>query len=382
MNRPIRVLHIFTILNRGGAESMIMNYYRNIDRSKVQFDFLVHKEQKGVFEEEIRDLGGCIYRLPSINPLFPKTYYRNLKKFLLEHEYKIVHCHINTLSYYPLKVAKDMGIPIRIAHAHTTTQPLKLSAIFKSPFESLKILYKEKNKYKVKIPASHLFACGKSAGEWLFAQSDYKIISNAIDVSQYVYDIKKAERLKASFGFKNELVVGHVGNFSYPKNYPFLLQCFKSIKQMRSDAKLLLIGGGKMEQTIKSQVEEMGLTDDVLFLGVRNDVPDLMQMMDVFLFPSFYEGLPVTLIEAQASGLKIFASDSIAKEVGITEEIYFLPLSTSPDEWAKQIISVDIGARRDNSALLRDQGYDVKTNAQELQKFYLDTIKRYEEPNI
>ena len=371
MSKPIRILQVFTILNRGGAESMIMNYYRNIDRTKVQFDFLVHREEKGVFEDEIVSLGGEIYRVKPINPLFPKKYYVELNELLSKHKFKIIHSHINTFSYYPLKFSKKNNIPVRIAHAHTTTQRLSINSIIRNPKESLKILFKSANKNLVNKEATHLFACGGKAGNWLFGSLAYKILPNAIDVSKYKYNLKKREELRENFGINNQFVIGHVGNFSHPKNYPFIINVFKHIKTLHANSKLVLIGGGQLESEVKVLAKSLGIIDDVIFLGVRSDVPDLMQMIDVFIFPSYYEGLPVTLIEAQASGLKIFASDTITNEITLTKDISFLSLKLPYEIWANKIINDRIYIRKNNCEILKDGGYDIQSNAEWLQNFYL-----------
>ncbi|MDH5828699.1 glycosyltransferase family 1 protein [Sphingobacterium faecium] len=378
MKRPIRVLHVFTILNRGGAESMVMNYYRNIDREQVQFDFLVHREEIGVFEEEIIKLGGNIYRLPAINPLSPKKYYYELNQFLDLHPYKIIHSHINTFSFYPLKGARNRNIPLRIAHAHTTTQSLTASFMLSRPTEALKVLFKGLNKYAVKKQATHLFSCGKKAGDWLFGNTPYTIIPNAIDVSKYVYSQERDLVGRKQFNLENQFVVGHIGNFTHPKNYPFMLQVFKKIKDLHSNSKLVLVGGGPMEAEVKALAQSLDIFDDILFLGIRKDIPDILQMMDVFIFPSHYEGLPVTLIEAQAAGLKILASNTISEEVAVTDDITFLAL-TEPDElWAYQILRGFPYVRQDNSEQLKRKGYDVATSAQSLEQFYLNNYSEHE----
>lgn len=371
MDMPIRVLHIFTILNRGGAESMVMNYYRHMDREKVQFDFLVHRAEIGVFEEEITKLGGKIYRLPAINPLAPQKYYKQFEHFLDQHPYKIIHSHINTFSFYPLKVAKEMGVPVRVAHAHTTTQSLTPKFVIKRPTEAIKILFKGLNKHAVKRQATHLFSCGKKAGDWLFGKDSYEIIPNAIDVSKYVYDKERGATIRAKFKLENQFVVGHVGNFTHPKNYPFILKVFKQVKSQHINSKLVLIGGGPMEAEIKDLAKSLAIFDDILFLGIRKNIPDLLQMMDVFIFPSHYEGLPVTLVEAQAAGIKIFASNAISDEVAMTEDLFFLDLTDSPESWANRILDFCNYYRRDNSIPLQEKGYDVVSSSKALEQFYL-----------
>lgn len=367
-----RVLQVFTLMNRGGAESMIMNYYRQIDRNKIQFDFLVHRKERGVFEDEIESLGGKIYRMPEINPVYPQKYYKQLNTFFQSHHYNVIHSHINTFSSFPLKIAEKNNIACRIAHAHTTTLPLTFNLIAKKPNEAAKIFFKSYQKNKVQKYASHFIACGRQAGDWLFNKAEYSILPNAISASRYIYDETKASVIRKKYNLNNKLVIGHVGNFSYPKNYPFILNVFKKIKENRANSKLMLIGNGKMRSEVERLTISLNLFNDVIFLGIRNDVPDLLQMIDIFLFPSFYEGLPVTLIEAQASGLKIFASDAITREVALTDNVTFISLEKSPEYWAEQILKALPYERKDNSRIIKAKGYDIVESAKLLETFYLD----------
>lgn len=375
MNLPVRVLQVFTILNRGGAESMIMNYYRNIDRSKVQFDFLVHRPERGAFEDEIESMGGKVYRMPQINPLFPHKYYKELDKFLKVHNYKVIHSHINTFSSFPLKVAKKNKIPCRIAHAHTTTPPISFELFRKRPEETFKIIFKEIQKVKAKKYATHLMACGKDAGSWLFDKMNFDVLPNSIDTAHYIYNKQKSLSIKKDFNLENNLIIGHVGNFSHVKNHSFILDVFRTLKKRRKDSKLVLIGDGRLKNEVENKAKLLELYNDISFLGIRDDVPDLLQIMDVFLFPSFYEGLPVTLIEAQTSGLKIFASDTITDEVAFTDDISFLSLNKSAEYWAEEILKSVPYERKDNSEIIKNKGYDIVESAKWLENFYL---KQYE----
>src|SRR5690606_5028296 len=261
---------------------------------------------------------------------------------------------------------------------HTTTQNLTLSFVLKRPTEAIKILFKSVNKSRVKKQATHLFSCGKKAGDWLFGKKPYQIVPNAIDVSKYTYNSEKDLAIRDPFDLQNQFVVGHIGNFTYPKNYPFILKVFKGIKALRTNSKLVLIGGGPMEAEVRDLAESLGIFDDILFLGVRMDIPDLLQMMNVFIFPSHYEGLPVTLVEAQAAGLKIFASDTISDEIAVTDDITFLSLSDSHELWANRIFDSYKYIRNNNCEPLREKGYDVITSSRKLEQFYLDNYSENE----
>ena len=375
---PIRVLQVFTILERAGAESMIMNYYRNIDRSKVQFDFLVHRHETGAFDSEIKALGGKIFRLP---PITSFRYRNQLEKFVKSQNYIIIHSHIDAYSYWILKSAKKNKIPVRIAHSHSAVQT-SLKDLFagKSNFsQSLKGIAQSYLRYGVRRYATHYFACGQKAGDWLFGnkKDSLTIIKNALPTKKFMFNIEARNQIRLQLGVKeNEFVVGHVGRFSEVKNHKFLIQIFEEIKKTNKNFKLILVGGGTLKNEIKSAVETIGLGSCVDFLGIRKDIPQLLQAFDIFLFPSIFEGLPVTMIEAQVSGLPIIASDSITKEVNVTDLVTNVSLQKMPSEWANIIIQkVKNTKRYDRSEEIVESGYDIQANAKKLQDFYLQQIQ-------
>lgn len=374
---PIRVLQVLTIMNRGGAETMIMNYYRAIDRTKVQFDFLLHRPEEGVFEKEILALGGKIYKMPAISPKNYVSYIKKLNQFFKEHpEYKIVHAHLNALSSIVLKIAKRNGVAIRMAHSHTSLCHLNINP-FSKDRHSLGFIFKfmVQNLIKgaVSKNATMYLACGEKAGMWLFGKKNLdktKIINNAIQSNTFSYQPEKAIASKKDLNVeKEQLVIGHVGNFVPEKNHLFLIKVFHEIKKEIKDSKLILVGGGD-KSIVEAKVNELNLKNDVLFLGVRSDVPNVLMAMDVFVFPSTNEGLPVTLIEAQASGLKITASNGVSKELDITGLVDFLSLKESPKYWARHIIASKDYKRVDTKRQITTGNYDISNNAKMLQEFY------------
>ncbi len=371
----IRILQVFTVMDRGGSESMIMNYYRNIDRNKIQFDFLVHRKKDAAFDEEIRNLGGKIYRMDAINPLFPHKYYKKLRVFFDEHpEYKIVHSHLNAFSSFPLKIAKEFNIPCRIAHAHIAIDNVSLKTILmynESIKETAKKALKNQLKKRIHKDATHFFSCGEKAGKWLFGKKKpFLTMNNAIDSKKFSYNELVSIEYKKEFALENELVIGHVGRFTNQKNHTFLLQIFASLLKKKPNSTLVLIGGGPLKQKIKQEANHLGISHKVMFLGVRTDIPKLFQMLDVFVFPSFYEGLPVTLIEAQAAGVKIFASNAITEEVCLTDDIVFLSISNSADYWSEKILKIPSFKKNDNVEQIVRGEYDIVKNSIEIEKFY------------
>lgn len=357
----IRVLHVVTYMGRGGLETMLMNYYRHIDRSKVQFDFLVHREFEADYDEEIKSLGGRIYHVSRLVP-WSRRYKAELRRFFRSHpEYKIVHVHQDCLSSVALQCAKDCGVPVRIAHSHSS-----------SAVKNIK--YPIKLYYMKKIPrfATDLFACGKQAGDWMFSGKKYQIIRNAIDTEKYLYTTTVNKSVREELGLLGKIVIGHVGNFTPAKNHIFLLEIFKEILKKSPDSKLLLVGGGDGLITAKEKAESMGIADNVVFTGIRSDVNRLMQAMDVFVFPSLYEGLPVTMIEAQASGMQCIISDRVSKECIVTKGLVIRKrLSDSVENWANYILQKSEKTHENHIREIANAGYDISVAAKQLECFYI-----------
>ena len=361
----LRVLQVVTHMERGGLESMLMNYYRYIDREKIQFDFLVHRQERAAYDDEIEAMGGKIYRLPRLVP-WSNAYLTALNRFFDEHpEYRIVHVHQDCLSSVILKAAQQHNIPVRIAHSHSANQDKNL----KYP---VKLWYKRSiSKY-----ATNLFACGEDAGDWMFGGEPFQIINNAIDVAAYTYVPTKRQEMRRQLGLENELTIGHVGRFNQPKNHPFLLDIFAVLLKKEPNAILLLVGGGENMPKIQAKAHTLGIAEHVRFLGVRSDVADLMQAMDVFVFPSLYEGLPVTMVEAQAAGLPCLISDKIPPECILTNGLVgVLPLSAEPETWAAKILEKKNLPRIDRRSEIAAHGFDITTEAVKLQKFYLEAAE-------
>lgn len=352
-------------MNRGGLETMLMNYYRHIDLNKVQFDFLVHRNDRADYDDEIEALGGTIYRLPRLVP-WSGIYQKTLDTFFQTHpDYRIVHVHQDCLSSVILKAAQKNGVPVRIAHSHSANQDRNLK-------------YPIKLWYKRSIPqyATALFSCGKDAGDWMFNGASYQIVNNAIDAAAYTYDSVLRAEIRSKLGLNDELVVGHVGRFSPAKNHPFLLDVFTALLHQEPSAVLLLAGDGTNMEKMQLKAQELGIADHVRFLGIRSDIADLMQAMDVFVFPSLYEGLPVTMVEAQAAGLPCIISDKVPPECVLTDGLVdIMPLSAKPEIWAEKILGKRSTQRTNHCGEITAHGFDITTEAIKLQEFYLEAVK-------
>ena len=366
-NYPIRVLMLFTILNRGGAESMVMNYYRAIDRSKVQFDFVVHREEKGDYEDEITALGGRIYRMTPLRPHTLGKYAQQISTFFDEHpEYRIIHGQCSESGYYFYKEASRRGIPVIIAHAHNSHVKIDLKWFFRTWM-----------KYKMRPYLTHYFSCGEEAAIWLFGKDLAQkaiILKNAIDTRRYRYDAQIRELKRKELGLDaHSLTLCHIGRFDKVKNHQFIIKVMAQIIKKCPNTQLLLIGDGELRQQTEQQTKDYGLESNVKFLGVRPDVNELLQAADALVFPSLFEGLPMTLVEAQCSGLPCVISENIPHEVDFTDLVEQLPLETGAEKWSEQLLQATTKHHERGTYAQRvsDAGYDIQTNAKWLENFYL-----------
>lgn len=368
-NHPIRIAQIVGKYIGGGVESVLMNYYRNIDKNKIQFDFIFDEDSTDIPYKEIELLGGKVILVPPYQKIF--KYHKELKRVLIDGNYKIVHSHINTLSVFSLFVAKRAGIPIRIAHSHSTTNKK----------EKKKNLLKQILKPFSKLFATNYMCCSEHAGRWLFGNKEYDkgniyLLNNAIDLDEFKYneELRIAKRKELGIG-DNTIAIGHIGRFVEQKNHRFLIDVFNDIYKKNNDSILLLVGKGPLIEEMKEKVNNLKLTDSVKFLGQRDDVNELYQAFDFFLFPSLYEGLGMVAIEAQSSGLLCGVSNEVPKDVNITDKVYYMDLNNDSKEWADKILEIlkDINNKRDNyTECIRQRGYDIKEEVRKLEKIYLE----------
>lgn len=356
----IRVLQVVNDMHRAGLETMLMNYYRNVDKNEIQFDFLTHRPEKSDYDDEILSMGGKIYYAPRLYPQNYRKYFKYMKQLFEQHpEYNIVHSHIDSMSYLPLLAAKKAGVPIRIAHSHNTSIDRDFKYLLKQFFRS-----------KITSVANYYCACGNEAGKFLFKGKETKLIPNAIEVDRFVFDreirIKKREEL----GLKSEFVLGHVGRLSYQKNHKFLIDIFSELNKKNKNTVLLLIGVGEKEQEIKEQINTLELNDSVRFLGNRSDVNELFMAMDVFVMPSLFEGVPVTGIEAQFSELPCVFSTKVPKEVSFTDKCKFIGLGDGVEKWVEAILETDIESRIEGNNTVKNSWYNIKNARSILVEYY------------
>lgn len=366
---PIRIPQIMGKWLGGGVEAVVMNYYRHIDREKIQFDFICDSDSTKIPYEEIEKLGGRVILVPPYQKLF--KYQKELKRIFKENNYKIIHSHINTLSVFPLFAAFRSKIKVRIAHSHSTTNNKEWKK------NILKLVLRPFNK----LVATDYMCCSELAGRWLFGNKEYNkgnvyLLNNAIDLNKFKFnEEKRKEKRKELELDDNTLVIGHIGRFVEQKNHMFLIDIFNEVYKKNKKSCLILCGTGPLEENIKEKVKNLELENVVKFLGQRNDVNEIYNAMDVFILPSLYEGLPVVGVEAQATGLLCVFSDDMTKETKILDSTKFLSLKQDEKEWAKKIIHLSKkNIRNTNLLKIKKNKFDITSEANKLSYYYTNRM--------
>ena len=360
----MRIIHMIGSLDIGGSQTMIMNIYRTIDRNRIQFDFIVDHSDQLYFKEEIEKLGGKVFVMPRFTGKNIFQVQKAWNCFFDAHpEYHVLHSHVRSYASIYFPIAKKHGIKT-IAHSHSTSNGSGIKSIVKIILQ-----------YPLRYEADYFFGCSLKAGEWLFGkrivQSDrYFTIKNAIDTQKYFFDRKQCSILRNQLRIEEDVTVFiHVGRLHEAKNHIFLLHVFAMLIKEIPNSMLLLVGDGELSSEIEKQIEQLNLKSYVKMLGARTDIPDILNAADVFLFPSKWEGLPVTVVEAQASGLPCFVSDNITKEVGISELVKFLPIDKGTQVWIDAIKETDL-TRKNVIDKIIQAGFDIKKSVEWLTKFY------------
>lgn len=366
MKEPIRVLQIIGIVAGGGVEAVIMNYYEHIDRTKVQFDFIVHNDNKIDITQKVEAMGGKVYK---VTPYYknPIAFMHGIYKVIRDHHYRIVHSNMNTLSAFPLFAAWVAGAPVRILHNHSTS----------SPGETKRNIMKFMLRPFARLFANHYLACSRLAGEWMYGRKmmdsgKVTIVNNAIDLKKYAFNPQKRKILRKELGLADEFVIGHVGRFMFQKNHEFLIDVFAEAYKKNPHMALLLVGDGPLRPAMEEKVRKLGLTGHVKFLGLRNNVQDFYHVMDFLFLPSHYEGLPVVGVEAQANGLLCLFSTKVTKETRLTHSAQFLDLEAGASMWAEGIISLKCERNKKAGDELRQAGFEINKETEKLVKFYIE----------
>lgn len=364
IKEPIRVLQIVGLACNGGVEAVVLNYYRHMDKSKVQFDFVVHKNPAENFVAEVKKGGGRLYEVTPYNKnIFAFTH--EIYRIIKDGNYDIVHSNMNSMSGFPLFAAWLAGAKVRILHNHTTD----------TKTEGFRTILKRVLRPFAKMFANRYWACSNLAGEWMYGKKAVQsgkitIIPNAIDLERFAFNPDKRKSLRQKLGLENKFVLGHIGRFVYQKNHSFLIDVFAEVARVKSEARLMLIGDGGLRKTIEEKVANLGLQDKVLFLGNRDDVADLYNVMDIFLLPSHYEGLPVVGVETQANGLKCLFSDKVTKECLLTDNVYFIGINQKVKDWVVEILKTKIEYDRNGIENVKKAGFDIRESGSMLKNVY------------
>lgn len=359
----IKVLNVIGALNTGGAETMLVNILRTINRNKFDIYFLCYSDEKFDYEDEVNELGGKIIRIKSLQKLGLIRFMREIERVINEYGIDVVHCHTYFNSAFAVLAAKRCGVKIIAVHSHNT-KPDNHFSIVKSIYFALSRRIICKN-------ATHRIACGEDAGRAMFGGRDFFIFNNGIMPEKYAYSEKSRnkirEELKIDKGIK---IVGHVGRFSEQKNHEFILEIFNKLHERDNNYKLLLVGQGHLMPKIREIVSGYGLEESVCFLGLRKDVGEIYSAMDVFLFPSLFEGLPLTLIEAQTSGVPIVASDVIDRGADLTKSIKFLSLTKPIDTWCDALCAKTGERYLNNYDIIAKSEYAMVNGVRKLESIY------------
>lgn len=372
---PIRILQILGIVAGGGVESVVMNYYEHIDRTKVQFDFVVHNDNTIDITNKVKSMGGKVYK---ITPYYknPIAFIRDIYQIIKNNNYQIVHSNMNTLSAFSLFAAYMADVPVRILHNHSKSVPgewkRNLMKYILRPF--------------AKLFANQYWACGKLAGIWMFGRNlvntgKVKIINNAINLAKFEFNENERLLLRQQINIDyNDFVIGHVGRFVYVKNHNFLIDVFDKFHKIHNNSKLFLIGDGPLKKDIEQKVISLGISDSVIFGGMRNNVSDLYSVMDLLLLPSFSEGFPVVGLEAQANGLPVIVSDAVTKELFITNLISSEMLSSPVEKWLMELETVYYkkDKSRDNTReAMNSAGFNVQKESIKLVNMYKNLLEEH-----
>lgn len=368
--KQIKVLYFVDRMLRGGIQTFVLENMRHMDKRKIQIDYLLlddgnHYELEDVLKNE----GANIYKLKNVWLRKPQDYLyymKSMRKFFKTHnDYDIVHLHSSSKNWLVLYYAKKYGIKVRIAHSHNigfqTTS--KMQIILANMFKPL-----------LKINATDFLACSHDAGKWLFGRKEFIVVHNAVDLKKFEYNLQEREDIRKKYKLENSFVIGHIGRFTNQKNHKFLIQIFYEFQKKYSNAKLLLVGEGILQDEIKQMVKNLKIDNKVIFAGFHTDTEKYLSAMDVFVFPSLYEGLGLVLIEAQANGIPCFTSkDVVPKEAKVSRQLEFISLTKTPGEWAVQILNGDLQRQNVKHEII-ENGYQIEDTAKFLQGYYINRV--------
>lgn len=360
MAQPVRVLHIVGAIYPGGMENFIMNLYDNIDRERLQFDIAVHARKENDYVDKIERMGGRVYVLPRLTR-HPVKSLKALYRIVKDNHYPVVIRHTSNALISPQLLTAKLAGAKTICHSHTET-------------DDKKFVHKVGRLF-MKAATTERFACSENAGKWMFGNNNYSIVHNAIDIDKFSYTKDKSEQIRREFQLKDAKVYGNIANLAACKNHLFLIKVFKEIAKLDDSARFFCVGEGDMRAQIEEEIEKLHMQDKVILTGIRTDVEKFMSCLDVLIFPSIYEGLPLTLVEAQAAGLPVLMSDTITSNVIVSKGlVYAKSIEADPAQWAECAMKLADKSRQ-NRACQRERlaqaGYDIRSLADWYQNYLL-----------
>lgn len=366
MDEPLRVLHIVGKMDYGGRETAIMKIYRSIDKSRVQFDFLVQTIDTCAYDEEIKSLGGLIHRVPYKRKKFGAILNRfsEIKSITSSQRYSIVHRHTHNAAHalIDLLAARCGGAKALVVHSSSTSTDRDI------------LLHSVARHFLGKI-ASHRLAVSTAAGIHMYKNSEFTVYPNALDTRSFSYDSDARERTRNELGFEGKFVVGHIGRFSKEKNHELLVDVFCDVYKRDNNAHLLLVGDGPLRQNVEKRLNSLHLSESATLIRASSEIPSMLNAMDVLVFPSLYEGFPNVVLEAQCTGLPCILSDTITEEIRLTEDVKQLSILDGVESWVERVLEYRYYDRVDNSAILAERGYDINELCGLMLSFYEEKRK-------
>ena len=361
-------------MDSGGKKNLVMEYYRHIDKNKIQFDFICDSDSKAIPDEEIKSLGGRVYIIPPYQKILANM--REMKRICKANKYPIMHAWNSTMNLFPMKVAKSTGIPVRISESLSMAHEGDWKTKIKKLLRPMSKLY-----------ATHYMSCGDDCGRWqfgneLFDAGKVDVFKTVINTKFNDYNLELREKTRKDFGWEDKMVVGHIGRFTPQKNSVHLIEIFAAVAKKETKAVLCLIGDGELKNQMMAKIKELGIENRVDYLGRREDIQQFYNAMDCFLLPSLYEGLPVVGLEAESCGLPMFFSTEVTREANACELGHFIGLDESEDHWADEILKAmkeNMPIRRSHAKEVADAGFDSASEAIRLQQYYFSALKKWKE---
>lgn len=369
--KPMRVAIIVGKMDSGGKKNLIMEYYRHIDRNKIQFDFICDSDSQAIPEQEITNLGGRIYKITPYQHIFQNM--ADMARIFEQNQYKVVHAYNSTMNLFPMAVAKYCRVPVRISESLSMAHEGDRKTILKKMLRPMSKWF-----------ANYYMACGDDCGRWqfgskLFDAGKVDVFKTVINTEFNSYDPAVREKTRAEFGWRDKTVIGHIGRFTAQKNSVRMIEIFGTVAKKEPNAVLCLIGDGELKEDMMKKINELGIKKQVAYLGRREDIQQFYNAMDCFLLPSLYEGLPVVGLEAESCGLPMFFSTEVTREANACELGHFIALDDSDDVWADQILKAcreNMPIRRSHAKEVAAAGFDSASEALRMQKYYLEAVEK------